>query len=209
MGPGEDGLGVPQELYCLRPDWMRIEIGRYKKVDSYNYLDRQPLPYESILHIKFNNQHEEESNFFGQSPLEPCWPAIKQNYLTTESNISLLENSCIPSLLLKIPEDVSEDQFESILSRVKGTYSGSENTGKVIGLTGGIDAVPIALKPTDMNWEEMRKIAHREICLALGVPTELVGDEDVKIYANVSEAHRMFFTLTILPLMDFLRDELK
>src|SRR5690348_15643229 len=57
-----------------------------------------------------------------------------------------------------------------------------------------------------MDWLEGKKTNVREIAVILGVPGELLGDSTNKTYSNYAEARRSFYTETVLPLMDVLRD---
>jgi phage portal protein BeeE len=59
-----------------------------------------------------------------------------------------------------------------------------------------------------MAWLEGLKFSGREIAIAFGVPPELIGDNSNKTYSNYGEARMAFYLETVLPLMDFLRDEL-
>ena len=71
-----------------------------------------------------------------------------------------------------------------------------------------MDWKDLALSPADMHWLEGLKLSAREIAIAFGVPPELIGDTSNKTYSNYQEARLAFYTETILPLMDWLKDEL-
>lgn len=75
-------------------------------------------------------------------------------------------------------------------------------------LEGGLDWKEMGLSPADMHWLEGLKLSAREIAIAFGVPPELIGDSENKTYSNWSESRKAFYEETVLPLMDWLRDEL-
>ncbi|MGB8216548.1 MAG: phage portal protein, partial [Candidatus Methanoperedens sp.] len=129
VGPDDEGKEPPQELYNIRPDQMAVRVGdRYQPIRHYIFNNTLEIPTEAILHTKYFKPNLEDDNF-GQSPLAACWDAIQQNHLAKQSNIGLLENSCIPSLFVNFPEEISEDQFEKATNKIRDAYAGSARSG--------------------------------------------------------------------------------
>lgn len=58
----------------------------------------------------------------------------------------------------------------------------------------------MSLSPTDMDWLRGRDAAARDIALALGVPSQLIGLPDAQTYANKQEARLAFYEETVVPL---------
>src|SRR5690606_10856704 len=79
--------------------------------------------------------------------------------------------------------------------------------GRPMLLEGGLSWQQISLNAKDMEWLEGQKISAREIAMVFGVPSELLGDSTNKTYSNYKEARQAFYMETVLPLMDWLRDE--
>jgi len=67
-------------------------------------------------------------------------------------------------------------------------------------LEGGLDWKPMGFSPSDMEFQETKEAAAREIAIAFGVPPMLLGLPGDATYANYQEANRAFYRLTVLPL---------
>ena len=68
-------------------------------------------------------------------------------------------------------------------------------------LEGGLDWKPMGFSPSDMEFQQTKEAAAREIAQALGVPPMLIGIPGDATYANYQEANRAFYRLTVLPLV--------
>jgi HK97 family phage portal protein len=67
-------------------------------------------------------------------------------------------------------------------------------------LEGGLDWKEMGYSPRDMEFNEAKNAAAREIALAFGVPPMLLGIPGDNTFANFMEANRSFWRQTVLPL---------
>jgi HK97 family phage portal protein len=58
----------------------------------------------------------------------------------------------------------------------------------------------MGFSPSDMEFQQTKEAAAREIATAFGVPPMLLGIPGDATYANYQEANRAFYRLTVLPL---------
>ncbi|MEO0400298.1 MAG: phage portal protein [Pseudomonadota bacterium] len=203
--------GSVRELYALRPDRMKARLGPDGWADSYEYavgtqrtvfrrLDNGFLP---ILHLKLfhpTNDH------YGLSPLEAAAAPVDLHNAAIAWNKALLDNAARPSgaLVYKGPEgaeSLSQDQFDRLKSELSDAYSGAANAGKPLVLDGGLDWKSMSLTPADMDFQEAKNAAAREIALAFGVPPQLLGIPGDNTYSNYREANLAFWKQTVLPLV--------
>ncbi len=63
-------------------------------------------------------------------------------------------------------------------------------------LEGGLDWKPMGFSPSDMEFQQTKDSAAREIALAFGVPPLLLGLPGDATYSNYQEANRAFYRLT-------------
>jgi len=200
----------PRELYALRPDRVRIVPGNpIQPVAGYIYSvggHEVRFKAEDVLHLKFFNPLDD---FYGMPPIEAAAYSVDQNNESRAWNVALLQNSARPPGAFVIPpqERLSEEEFERLREQVRELYQGGRNAGKPLLLEGGLDWKPMGYSPADMDWLEGIKLSAREIALAYGVPPQLIGDRESSTYANYQEARKAFYTETVLPLMDWLKDE--
>jgi HK97 family phage portal protein len=204
---GADGLQV-RELYCLRPDRMRVVPGADGWAEAYEYtaagrtvrFDQSAPPVPPILHLTAFHPLDDH---YGLAPLEAAAVAVDTHNAAARWNKSLLDNSARPSgaLVYAGPEGslLSEGQFERLKRELEETYEGAANAGRPLLLEGGLDWKAMSLSPKDMDFLEAKHTAAREIALAFGVPPMLLGIPGDNTYSNYQEANRVFWRQTILP----------
>jgi len=204
---GEDGMQV-RELYCLRPDRMRVVPGPDGWAEAYEYtaagrtvrFDQSAAPIPSILHLTAFHPLDDH---YGLAPLEAAAVAVDTHNAAARWNKSLLDNSARPSgaLVYDGPEGslLSEGQFDRLKRELEETYEGATNAGRPLLLEGGLDWKAMSLSPKDMDFLEAKHTAAREIALAFGVPPMLLGIPGDNTYSNYQEANRVFWRQTVLP----------
>lgn len=207
VGPDPEGVEQPHELWNLRPDRMTVKGGdTLKRVAGYRYgTDLDIKPPEVILHLKRFNPI---NDWYGMSPITPCNAAINQNNAADEWNFNLFKNYGRPGGWINIKDEVSENEFTALKKRINEEMAGTANVGKIGILTGGMTWEQTSLNPKDMDFLNMHILNTRKICADFGVPSQLIGDEQAKTYANYAEARKAFYQETILPLLDWIKDEL-
>jgi HK97 family phage portal protein len=198
-----------RELYCLRPDRMRVVPGEDGWADAYEYsvsgrsvrFDQNATPVPPILHLTAFHPLDDH---YGLSALEAAAVAVDVHNAAAKWNKALLDNSARPSgaLVYDGPEGalLSDNQYERLKRELEMTYQGATNAGRPLLLEGGIDWKPMSLSPRDMDFMETKNAAAREIALAFGVPPMLLGIPGDNTYSNYREANRALWRQTVLPL---------
>jgi HK97 family phage portal protein len=207
QGGMQDGMQV-RELYCLRPDRMRVVPGPDGWAEAYEYtaagrtvrFDQSAAPVPPILHLTAFHPLDDH---YGLAPLEAAAVAVDTHNAAARWNKSLLDNSARPSgaLVYDGPEGslLSEGQFDRLKRELEETYEGAANAGRPLLLEGGLDWKAMSLSPKDMDFLEAKHTAAREIALAFGVPPMLLGIPGDNTYSNYQEANRVFWRQTVLP----------
>lgn len=199
----------PTELYNLRPDKVTpISDGTLQGIKYYERdLNgvKEKIAAPLILHLDF---FDPLARLTGPSPLIPGGKATDQNNEGRAWNVSLLQNGARPSGVLSTESSMSPDEQERFTELVRSKFSGSKKAGEIMLMGGGWTWQDIGANPKDMDWLEGMKLSAREIAIVYAVPPELVGDSSNKTYSNFQEARQAFYQETILPILDYLRDEL-
>ena len=122
---------------------------------------------------------------------------------------SLLQNSARPSgaLVTKDGEELSDDNFNRLKAQIEEQYVGSRNAGRPMLLEGGLDWKAMGLSPSDMAILETKFSAARDVCLAFGVPPQLLGIPGDNTYSNYAEARLAFWEDTVIPLLDMITSD--
>jgi HK97 family phage portal protein len=202
--------GQPRDLYNLRPDRMKITPASNGIPASYCYefnsrkifWDVDPLTLQSdIMHTKLFNP---TNDWYGMAPIEAGAFAIDQHNESMKWMQALLQNSARPSgaLVTKDGESLSEDNYTRLKAQIQEQYQGASNAGRPMLLEGGLSWQAMGLSPTDMGIIESKYSSARDVCLAFGVPPQLLGIPGDNTYSNYAEARLAFWEDTVMPLLD-------
>lgn len=200
---------APVEMYCLRPDRVRVVPGtrQGELIAGYNYragsgeLNFAP---ESVIHRKFFHPTDD---FYGMSPLQAAVRSWQTDNASADWNLSLIKNQARPSGALMAPTIVGEDSYERLKAEIRNSYTGADAAGLPIFLEGGLQWEQFSFSPIELDWLEGRALSRREICAAFNWPPELAGDSEAKTYNSFPEARKAGWMEAILPILDAIRDE--
>jgi HK97 family phage portal protein len=209
-----ENLKNPKELFILRPDRMTIIASNSGMPIAYEYKinsSKFRFPIDKItgkseiLHIKNFNPI---NDWYGLSPIESASYAIDQHNESSKWNKSMLQNGAKPSGALMVRGDgdnaafLTDDQFERLKKQLNEEFSGSENAGKPLLLEGGLEWKEMSLTPADMDFLNTKHSCARDITMAFGIPSQLLGIPGDNTYSNLTEARLAMWEETILPMID-------
>lgn len=203
-------LAVPREMYLLRPDMVTPirgetlgSVARYEyRPSGAGVIVYEP---EDICDFPFFNPLDD---LCGQPPMQAACKGIDIGNRGRTWNYNLLQNASRPPGLLTTNQGLSPDQRDRLAQTIASNFAGQDNAGKVPVLEAGLEWKPTGLTPGEMAWSDMLTMSTRDVCKVFNVPPELVGDATQKTYSNYREARQALYTETVLPLMDWLCDEL-
>ena len=207
--------GVPTSLYPLRPDRVRIQAGADGWPTAYIYTignrstTLRPDGDSGLMPLAHFRMFHPLDDHYGLGSLEPAKKALDLHDGASAWNKALLDNAARPSGALVYSGgngQLDAESFERLKLELQSTYQGEANAGRPLLLEGGLDWRPMSMSPKDMDFQEARHGAMREIALAFGVPPLLLGLPGDNTYANYAEAQRALWRQTILPLASKLLD---
>jgi HK97 family phage portal protein len=204
------GLGaLPGELHVLRSDRMSLVPGADGWPVAYDYtVSGRTHRYEvgagpsPICHLR---SFHPQDDHYGLSPLQAAAAAVDVHTSASAWSKALLDNAARPSGAIVYrgadgQSALSSDQYDRLVSEMEAHHQGARNAGRPMLLEGGLDWKPMGFSPSDMEFQETKEAAAREIAIAFGIPPMLVGIPGDATYANYQEANRAFYRLTVLPL---------
>ena len=156
-----------------------------------------------VLHAKLFHPLDDH---YGLAPMEAAGCAVEVHNAGAAWTKSLLDNAARPSgaLIYKGPDgspSLTDDQFQRLKSELENAYQGASNAGRPMVLEGGLEWRSMSYTPSDMDFSDLRDAAAREIALAFGIPTMLLGIPGDNTYSNYREANLVFWRQTVLPLV--------
>lgn len=213
----------PTELYNLRPDRVKIKVGKRAMPISYDYIIGgqsvdsysvdQATGNSKVKHIKYFNPMDD---FYGMSPIMAASIDIDQHNLANKHNVNLMQNGARPSgAVVFKPKDetgaamqLSDVQRNQLVNDINQRFSGSANAGKPMLLEGDFDWKEMGLSPKDMDFTQLKHMSAKDIALVYGVPSQLIGIPDSQTYSNFAEAKLALYNETIIPLLDKVQADL-
>lgn len=219
--------GLPTELgiFTIRPDrFTRFERNTEGIIVRYHWigLDGKTRKTDAarIEHIKMPDPRRSVNNTVGFSTnLDaeergfPIAAAIWQELQLVEAgndwNHSVFKNrGRVPGFFKYLGKGKFTDaQFKRTKESVQEAFQADTEASKPGMLEGDWDFMENNISQRDADWLRGVQQYMKWICVALGVDPALVGDQGSRTLANLSIAVRSLYTLTVLPLLDWIVDE--
>ena len=201
VGPG----GLPLELHVLRSDRMSIVPGADGWPVAYDYAVGgrkhrfQVGEASPICHVKAFHPLDDH---YGLSPMQAAASAVDVHNAASRWSKGLLDNAARPSgAIVNTGEGLTPEQYDQLAVELETHHQGARNAGRPMLLDGGLDWKQMGFSPSDMEFQQTKDTAAREIAMSFGVPPMLLGIPGDATYANYLEANRAFYRLTVLPLV--------
>ena len=198
--------GLPAELHVLRSDRMAVVPGADGWPVGYDYrVAGRKLRFaaEAVCHVRAFHPQDDHHGF---SPMQAAAAAVDVHNAASRWSKALLDNAARPSGAIvnngKDGLSLTAEQFDRLQAEMEAFHQGARNAGRPMLLDGGLDWKPMGFSPSDMEFQETKRDAAREIATAFGVPPMMLGIPGEATYSNYAEANRAFFRLTVLPLAE-------
>jgi len=199
------------EMYLELPDRVTIETTDNRTVSRYvietGIGNKRYLTPDEMYNVKFTDPAHP---MFGLSPLNAAATDIDTSNLQLAWNSKLLTNSAVPGGVLQITgwSSLTPQVRARIEQDYNDKFSGASNAGATAFIDGEkSNYMALAHSPKEMDWTSGAGVTMRHICAALGVPSQLVGDDKSSTYNNVESAERFLYENTVLPLHRLFREE--
>jgi HK97 family phage portal protein len=201
---GLDEAGRPAELFALRPERIVVEPDASGWPAAYRYTVAERVTRfagESVIHVRAFNPVDDH---YGLGCLGAASAAIAIHNAAAAWNKALLDNAARPSGALVYDAGdgatLSSEQFQRLKEEMEAGFQGAANAGRPMLLEGGLKWQAMSLTPADMDFVATKAAAAREIALAFGVPSMLLGLPGDSTHANYKEANKALWRLSVLPL---------
>lgn len=204
----------PKSLYLLRPDRVNIIPGNGVFPKGYQYQEGtlrkffdidQETGESDILHIKLFNPLDD---FYGMSPIETALISINQHNAIAQQNTAFLQNGGRPSGALMYKSFLDSQKRQELQDNLRNLYEGGRNAGKILLLEGNFEWKEMGLSPKDLDFISGKELTAKEIALAFGVPSILIGSMTSATFSNYKEARYNFWEETLIPLLNMFLGEI-
>lgn len=206
----EDGAYLAR----MRPDWCTLVLhapsGNLNNVDARVVGLRYHPPGmrdDPLLLTRKEFSHyaplpDPTARFRGMSWLTPVIRDIQADMAYTTHQTAFLKNGATPNLVVKVGEDVEDDEFRKFVSQFKDEYEGASNAYKTLFLAGGADVTPLSVDFQQIALREGQAALETRIASASGVHVILAGFSEGLGGSSLNEgnfgaARRLFVDSTI------------
>ena len=209
-----DGNRRPKALRIIEnPNWVipELDINGNLWYRVYDYKvngqmrEREtPVRPRDIIHIKGMST----DGLVGKSPISIFRENIGLGIATTETQAALWKNGAFMSGYIKHPGKLSPDQQQNLSQAWQARYTGRENAGKTPILDGGLEFVPLMMKPADALFIETAKLSLQDIFRIYRIPMHMGGLLDRATNNNIEHQSLEFVRDTLRPILKNWENEL-
>ena len=148
-----------------------------------------------------------EFAYMGQPKAQPLFLQIQQYIEASLNNYSILKRGGRPSIAWVWQSNVpaTDPQFVRMKEQMKN-YEGSINAGRQV-FVDNVKPENVGLNNKDMQFKENLEQVRNEIYTLYGVPLSLVSSSSMTM-DNLKVGNKLFWEQAVIPLADFLLDQL-
>ena len=201
----------PTSIRLVRPDRLQ-QIDRneqtfeIEKFSGINQMGRRwQAPASDVCWLKVYNPQDDNTGW-------PLMASILQaldlydNMLDWQGSISQHKGR-IPGWF--ITEDrMDPDEYQRTKEGLDDMYKSGSKDSKPMLLEGGVTYTPNGMTPDNAQLDKQMASLVRIIAVGLGIDPALLGDNANKTYSNFQEAVRALIQLKVLPLVDWMLDQM-
>jgi HK97 family phage portal protein len=210
---GVGGFGA--ELKVLPSNKIEIKIDNIGDVVGYE-LERidgskKFIEAEEVLHIKTSNivNLENTSGYYGLSPLQAAWLIVKSSEEIFSAEASIFKNRGIIGILTNetdVPM-LAKDR-ERLQKEFDNEVGGSDRYNSIKISNTKLKYIQTGMSPTDLKLLDGILNKLRLLCSIYGLNSVLFNDTASSTYNNVSEAYKMAYIDSFIPLANKIDREL-
>lgn len=208
---GENGQGVPKEIWWARPDRMRLVPDEKNYIAGWIYdWDNERLPFtpDEVIWFRYPNPLDE---FAGLSPIASTRLAIDTAAGALASNHAIFKNGLqLAGVVTPTDKEAnwSREQVEFLRDSLERRFKGADKAHKLAVLGQAASFQSIGVSPRDAQFIELMKWTRGDVASAMAVPPELIGDHEHATYSNIEQAYKGFWTDCLIPEASMLADDI-
>lgn len=156
------------------------------------------VDYQHCIHNAYYNPL---SSWRGLAPIAAARNGITVGLLAQNWSKLFLKNNARPDFAIIAPQGLTTTERDRYLASFFARHRGNPHEPVILeeGIT---DIKPFSFAPKDLEWMQQQEYSRSEVAALFGVPDEIMGyGRDT--YQNFETAMKVFWSLTIKPLIDW------
>lgn len=199
----------PDEIWPVRGDLVDAVIDEKTKLPSGWRFQTgggyQVYPAHAVVQIAEVNPY---NPLRGMGPMTAAYRTAAKDFVIDRYDEALLQNGGSPGGVLTVDGPLTDGDQRAIREAWHEAHARPESHRKTAVLPQGTTYKEIGMTPQAMEHEKLRDWDRQTILSIFGVPPVVLGLETIN-YATAREQNRIFWETTVLPYLDFLKDELQ
>lgn len=199
----------PEECWPVRGDLVEAVLDKHTKLPAeWRYQTAAgyvTYPAHAVVQVAEVNPY---NPLRGMGPMTAAFRTAAKDFVIDRYDEALLQNGGSPGGVLSVDGPLTDADQRAIRESWHEAHSRAEQHRKTAVLPKGTSYQEIGMTPQAMEHEKLRGWDRQTILSIFGVPPVILGLETIN-YATAREQNRIFWETTILPYLDFLRDELQ
>lgn len=197
---------LPQELWCLPSQYIKIKPGNVRLVDYYEHsliTSGNRIQAKDMVHLRLPNP---SSAYWGQPVLKA---AAKPTDIDREGGIwqkVSLENRGAADINIKLAPDATQEHVTRIKDQYQKQQTGPKNARKA--LITNADIQQLGSNSLELDFVNSRRAVWTEICAAFGMSLANLGMTEAVNLANAEAMNKALWENTILPQLELIERQL-
>ncbi len=191
---------LPLELWPVRPDRMQPVPDRDKFLVGWIYTgpdgEQVPLQVDDVIQIKMPNPLDP---YRGLGPVQAALVDLDSARYGAEWNRNFFLNSAEPGGHLEVPTNLTDPEFEKLVTSWREQHQGISNAHRVAVLEGGVTWKARAFSPKDAQFTQLRGLSRELIREAFGIHGHMLGNSQDVNKANAEAGEISFGRWLVFP----------
>lgn len=200
-----EGKGLPAEIWTFNPKCFKEQIDRNTRQLMGWKCNNEFYTVEQVMHFKDMNPYNE---LRGLSPLDPAKYDIDIDWFSMIYNRAFFQNDATPGYTLSTDQSLNKTQRERLEQWLNENYRGATNAFKVAILEAGLKPVSTTHTNADMQFIDQKKYIREDLIGMWRVPKTMLGITEDLNYATFVGQKKVFWTDTIIPILERLAEEI-
>lgn len=189
---GDNGRGIPTEMWPVRPDRMEPVPSRKNFLDGWVYTgpngEQVPLLASEVIQLRYPNPLD---MYRGMSPVQSLLADIDSAKYTAEWSRNFFLNSATPGGIVTFAKRLSDVEFREFVSRWREQHQGVARGHRVGVLEQGATWDPNTYTMADMQFVDLRNLNRDVIREAYRIHKSMLGNSDDVNRANAETAEQV------------------
>lgn len=202
------GMNMPVELWPIRPDKCNPVEHDSKFIAGYvvRNPDGQWVPFQVDQIIQVLNPDPCDP-YHGISPVKSLMTDLRATKMAAQYNENFFKNGAEPGGIIELPETVTDEEFDEMVTRWREQHQGVANAHRVAFLEAGTWKER-KFSQKDMQFAELRNVNREIIQEAYSFPRALLGiTEDVN-KAVAEAAETQYYRFLVVPRLERIKEAL-